>query len=238
MRRFYIKPEDFTDNSALLDAEQSKHLKNVLRLAEGAKVRVFNGTGNEFLCEISSIRKNGALLKILEEVFPSAPESRLNLTLAAALLKVDKFELVIQKAVELGVTKLIPITTKRTDVKAKNIEQKLGRWQKIVIESSKQCGRATLMKIAVPVGFEEFAVSVKGSRILFAEKGGDKFTSINPDKKITAVIGPEGGWDVSEIEIARVNEFQIVTLNGRILRAETASISIISIIQNHFGDLN
>lgn len=238
MRRFYVKPEDFTDNSALLDPEQSKHMKNVLRLREGVKIRVFNGTGNEFLCEISSSRKNGASLKILEEVSPSAPESQLKLTLAAALLKVDKFELVIQKAVELGVSKLLPITTKRSDVKAKNVEQKLARWRKIVIESSKQCGRAKLMEIAVPIGFEEFLGSADGSRILFAEKNAEKFAEIKRDKKITAVIGPEGGWDDSEIELARKNDFQIITLGGRIMRAETASISIISLIQNHFGDLN
>ncbi|MEZ5345775.1 MAG: 16S rRNA (uracil(1498)-N(3))-methyltransferase [Pyrinomonadaceae bacterium] len=238
MRRFYVKPEDIENDSAVLDPEQAKHLKNVLRLAEGEKIRIFDGAGNEFLCEILVLRKNGADLSILRQVEPVSPESPLELTLAAALLKIDKFELVVQKAVELGVSKLVPLVTKRTDVKAKNIEQKMTRWRKIITESSKQCGRAKLLEIAAPLEFEAFVKTLEGERILFAETGGESFETLKPDKKITAVIGPEGGWDDPEIGMARDNGFHIITLGGRILRAETASISIAALIQNHFGDLN
>ncbi|MCB1023045.1 MAG: RsmE family RNA methyltransferase, partial [Acidobacteria bacterium] len=87
-------------------------------------------------------------------------------------------------------------------------------------------------------GFEEFVKTAEGAKILFAEKGGEGFAAIKPGKKITAVIGPEGGWEASELDLAQKHKFQIITLGGRILRAETAAITITAMIQNHFGDLS
>lgn len=220
-----------------MDLEQSRHLSSVLRLTEGDKIQVFDGLGNEFSCEIERIEKKKTTLKIIEKISPAAPESGLNLTLAVAVLKGEKFDLVIQKAVELGVTRFLPIVTKRCDVKPKNFDKKLERWEKIVIESSKQCGRARLMQISELVDFEEFIEISEGAKILFAERKGQSFSTIKPDKKITAVIGSEGGWEDSEIDSARQNGFQIITLGGRILRAETAAISIAALVQHNFGDL-
>jgi 16S rRNA (uracil1498-N3)-methyltransferase len=238
MRRFYAAKENFSSEKILLSLEETRHLRDVLRLRRSDKVQVFDGAGNEFLCEIEAILKSQTELKILEKVEPAAAESELNLTLAVALLKGEKFDLVIQKAVELGVTKFVPLKTKRVDVRLKDEEKKLGRWQKIAIEACKQSGRAKLMSIKPPMDFESFVKNADGTQILFAEQGGDSFSVVKPDKKITAVIGAEGGWEATEIEQARKNGFQIITLGGRILRAETAAIATVAILQYQFGDLH
>ncbi len=243
MRRFYAPKENFSNHKITLSLEETRHLRDVLRLLAGAKVQIFDGEGHEFLCEIETIKKKATVLKIIEEIAPAAPESDLDLTLAVALLKGEKFDLVIQKAVELGVTKFVPVNTKRSDVKLKEVERKLERWQKIALEAAKQSGRAKLMQIEMP---QDFALFLKNSAsqhlggenfILFAERNGESFDSIKADKKITAFVGPEGGWEDSEIDLAKANGFQIVTLKGRILRAETAVITIAGLLQNHFGDL-
>ncbi len=238
MRRFFVKFAGEPEDQIVFDREETRHVQKVLRITAGEKIQIFDGNGNEFLCEVLGFDNKRASAGIVERIEAPAPESSLDLTIAIALIKGDKFDLVIQKAVELGVRSLVPITTIRCDVKLNNVAQKLERWQKIVIESSKQCGRATLMEISEPEDFRSFVESATGSKILFSERGGEAFSSLKADKKITAVVGPEGGWDDSEIEFALHNKFQIITLRGRILRAETAAISIASLLQNHFGDLN
>ncbi|MDQ3633255.1 MAG: 16S rRNA (uracil(1498)-N(3))-methyltransferase [Acidobacteriota bacterium] len=237
MRRFYAPRKDFKNNIILLNAEETRHLKNVLRLSEGDEISVFDGEGNEFLCEIKNIDKKQTSLQIVKEISTNSNESNLDLTLAVVILKGDKFDLVIQKSVELGVIKFVPIITKRCDVKLRNEEKKLERWRKIIIEASKQTGRAKLMEITEPFEFEDFVEDANGTKILFSERDGKSFSEIKSNKTMTAVIGSEGGWEDSEIELAKKNGFQIITFGGRILRAETAVISIAAILQHRFGDL-
>lgn len=242
MRRFYAPPDNFNQSEVTLSLEETRHLRDVLRLREDENVQVFDGNGKEFFCQIESIEKKETILKIINEISPYVPESSLDLTLAVALLKGEKFDLVIQKAVELGVTTFIPLITKRTDVKLKDAEKKLERWRKIILEASKQCGRARLIEIKSPIQFEKFVqdslfLSDKNF-VLFAERNGESFSKIKSEQNITAIIGPEGGWEDSEIDFAKENGVQIITLGGRILRAETAAIAIPALLQNHFGDLN
>ncbi len=236
MRRFYASIENFNNQTIILSLEETRHLRDVLRLREGSEIHIFNGGGREFLCAIESISKRETALRIIKEVSPTAPESNLELTLAVALLKGEKFDLVVQKAVELGVKKFVPLKTIRADVKIKDGEKKLERQRKIVIEATKQCGRAALMELAAPVDFEGFIAAADGVKILFAEKGGANFSDIQTAEKITAVIGAEGGWEETEIEAAREKGFHIITFGGRILRAETAAISVAAVLQNRFGD--
>jgi len=245
MRRFYAPPENFQADKIRLDFEETRHLRDVLRLRAGENINIFDGAGKEFSCVVEEIGRRETVLKILAEINPSATESSLDLTLAVALLKGEKFDLVLQKATELGVTRFVPLETRRADVKlkdAKEIEKKLERWRKIVIEAAKQCGRAKLMQIENARNFRSFIEASADSNreenlVLFSERGGDSFAGVKAEKKLVAVVGSEGGWEDSEIEAARANGFQIVTLGGRILRAETAAISIAAILQNRFGDL-
>lgn len=238
MRRFYASVQQFQTKTIVLNVEETRHLRDVLRLKETDKVQIFDGAGREFLCEIKSIGKKETQLVIIEEIAPTAPESDLNLTLGVAILKGEKFDLIVQKAVELGVTTLVPLNTKRADVKLKDTEKRLTRWRKIALEACKQSGRATLMQIENPTDFDKFIETASGTKILFAERGGETFSVIEKTKLLTAVIGAEGGWETSEIEAAREKGFQIITFGGRILRAETAVIAVAAILQNQFGDLN
>ena len=241
MRRFYASPTQFQSGFVFLDPDETRHLREVLRLREGAVVQIFDGKGKEFLCMIEQINRKETSLKIREQIAPPATESDLDLTLAVALLKGEKFDLVVQKAVELGVTKIVPLLTKRCDIKikdAKDVEKKSERWRKIALEAAKQSGRAKLMEIGTLTEFENFIESPKNdAKILFAERGGEDFSELKAGKSITAATGAEGGWEDSEIEAARAKGFQIITFGGRILRAETAAITVAGILQNHFGDL-
>lgn len=241
MRRFFAPKESFDSEKVLLNADETKHLRDVLRLRVGEKVQVFDGEGKEFLCLIESISKKETLLTTIEEISPFAPKSGLELTLAVALLKGEKFDLVVQKAVELGVNNFVPLVTKRCDVKIKNAQdfnKKLERLNRIALEACKQSGRADLMKIAELIDFQNFIETAEGVKVLFSERGGESFADIKPAKKITAVIGSEGGWEDFEIESAQSKDFQIITFSGRIMRAETAAISIAAILQHRFGDIN
>ncbi len=233
MRRFYTSPENFKESKVTLDLEETRHLRDVLRLKIAETVRVFDGQGKEFLCEIEEISKKFSKLNIINEVSPISSESNLELTLAVALLKGDKLDLVVQKAVELGVTTFVPIVTIRCDVKSFRAE----RLNRISLEATKQCGRAKLMQIKPQVEFKDFINNCESETFLFSERSGEKFVSIKSDKKLTAIIGSEGGWEDSEIELAGKKGIQIITLGGRILRAETAAISITSLLQHNFGDL-
>ncbi|MBS1795621.1 MAG: 16S rRNA (uracil(1498)-N(3))-methyltransferase [Acidobacteria bacterium] len=237
MRRFFAPKENFRDRKIVLDADETRHLRDVLRLGAGARVSVFDGAGREFSGAVESVGKKETILEIIEETPPAAPESALGLTLAVALLKGEKFELVIQKAVELGAMRLLPVNTKRADVRLKDADKRLERWRRIALEASKQCGRARLMEILPPRDFSEAIERAEGAKILFAERGGASFESLEPDTKITAFSGPEGGWEDTEIEAARAAGVSIVTLGGRILRAETAVITIAALLQHRFGDL-
>lgn len=216
-------------------------MRDVLRLRAGAVVRIFDGAGKEFSCVIESIGKREAILRVESEIAPSAPESNLNLTLAVALLKGEKFDLVVQKTTELGVSRLVPLVTQRADVKIKDFkdaDKKLERWRKIALEAAKQSGRARLLTIEAPSKLEDFVATANGAaKILFAERGGADFSTIEARGEIVAVVGSEGGWETSEIETAQAHNFQIVTFGGRILRAETAAIVVAGILQHRFGDL-
>lgn len=242
MRRFFAAPENFSEDEIILSDDESRHLRDVLRLREGERAAVFDGRGNEFLCSIERIERKSARLRVLEKITQPSPESDLNLTLAVALLKGEKFDLVVQKATELGVRKIVPIETARADVKLKDEKdclKKLERWRRIALEAAKQSGRAFVPQIESPLAFDEFVKTSEGGRIFFAERGGENLNQILNAKfeNLTVVVGAEGGWEDKEIEFARQNDFKIVTLGGRILRAETAAIVAVTLAQHLFGDL-
>ncbi|MBX5477816.1 MAG: 16S rRNA (uracil(1498)-N(3))-methyltransferase [Pyrinomonas methylaliphatogenes] len=257
--RFYARPEDFSADETLitLGHEEAHHLCAVLRLREGAEVFVFDGCGREFRCIVSAIEKRSgiALLKIEEEVLPTRPESPLRLALALALLKGEKFDLVVQKATELGVTRITPLLTRFSDIKMadpRDAARRVARWRRLAIEAAKQSGRARVPEVADPTGFAEFIENERRAAdegelarrlpIIFAERAGRDLREIRSrhDPKpqiITAVVGPEGGWSEEEIRQASQKGWEIVTLGGRTLRAETAAIVAVALLQHLYGDL-
>ncbi|MDX6385126.1 MAG: rRNA (uracil1498-N3)-methyltransferase [Blastocatellia bacterium] len=247
-RRFYAPPTGFAadEKSVTLSAEETRHARDVLRLQAGEEVSVFNGTGREFLCTVQSISRNSTTLSVVAEVGPARPESPLDLTLAIALLKGEKFDLVIQKTIELGVKRIVPLDTERADVRFRDghsSENRLARWRRIALEAAKQTGRAYVPEISEPVACTNLLTSSRSSaRLMFSEREGTSLSAAalgfgeHPSAMI-ALVGPEGGWSDNEIETARAGGWGIVTLGGRILRAETAGIAVVTLLQHRFGDL-
>lgn len=247
-RRFYAPPQDFSEDRTrvVLSADEARHLRDVLRLHEGDEVYVFDGEGAEFLCSVQQIdRRTTIELTVQREVEPARPESPLELTLAVALLKGEKFDLVVQKATELGVARIIPLMTKRADVRLReerDADKRANRLARLALEAAKQSGRARVPHIEAPRKFESFVEENSTAEVLFfSEREGVSLREIKNDLQplsLTAVIGPEGGWDDAEIEMARLApNWRIVTLGGRIMRAETAAIAITALLQHLYGDL-
>jgi 16S rRNA (uracil1498-N3)-methyltransferase len=237
-RRFHAPPNAFSQQTVTLGADEARHLRDVLRLKPGDEVFVFDGLGHEFRSTVSNIRRDTAELRIDAEVEPAKPESHLQLNLGVALLKGEKFDLVVQKATELGVTKIIPLITRYADIHlrdATDATKRVTRWQRIAIEAAKQSGRAIVPQISLPVAFEK--VEVEGAGVMFSERDGDSIDNLPAASSITALVGSEGGWADEEIESARARGFHVVTLGGRILRAETAAIAVMVLMQHRFGDL-
>jgi 16S rRNA (uracil1498-N3)-methyltransferase len=255
-RRFHAPPNAFSveRQSVRLAAEEARHLRDVLRLQRGDEVYVFDGEGKEFQCRIEDSGRDFAELKLIAEVEPARPESPLDLTLALALLKGEKFDLVVQKATELGVARVLPVITERADVRLRDegdAAKRVTRWQRIALEAAKQSGRARAPEIAPPILFksllerstggnaESFATSIY---LMFVERDGEtlseamKYQSARP-QRIIALVGSEGGWTDEEIVLGRASGWRLVTLGGRTLRAETAAISITALLQHLFGDL-
>ena len=253
-RRFYAPPGAFAEGGAAvaLSEEESRHLRDVLRLRAGEEAYVFDGEGREFRCVVAEAggRGGAARLEVRTPVEPPSPESPLELTLAVALLKGEKFDLVVQKATELGVSSIIPVSTKRSEVRPRDEREESGRskrverWRRLALEAAKQSGRARLPRVAEPRGFESVVEDEEGPerlRVLFAERGGTGLdapaAATSRPTHVTALVGPEGGWDDEELELARARGWTIVTLGGRTLRAETAALAVCALLQHLFGDL-
>jgi 16S rRNA (uracil1498-N3)-methyltransferase len=254
-RRFYAPPSAFSvdEKSLTLSAEETRHARDVLRLQSGDEVFVFDGVGREFQCSVERIARTAAELSVIAEVEPARPESPLNLTLAIALLKGEKFDLVIQKTTELGVKRIVPLETERGDVRLRDgdsAQKRLTRWRRIALEAAKQTGRAYVPEIEAPLAFnlmlssagENKRISTKVTCLMFSERGGKSLSEATNSfglqrKEIVALVGPEGGWTDDEIELARESAWEIVTLGGRMLRAETAGIAVVALLQHRFGDL-
>lgn len=247
-RRFYAPPSAFAANlaSVTLASDEARHLREVLRLKVGDQVYVFNGEGKEFHCRVEDSRRDTAKLEVIEEVDPARPESPLQLTLAVALLKGEKFDLVVQKATELGVSGVVPVVTKLADIRLRDesdAAKRVARWQRIALEASKQSGRAVVPRIVNPVSFATLLreADPESRRLMFSERNGQSLMEaeelLAKGLPLTALVGSEGGWTDDELAAAQQAGWTIVTLGGRTLRAETAAIAVVVLLQHLAGDL-
>ena len=246
-RRFYAPPDERDDTRITLSADESHHLLHVLRLQRGAEVFVFDGCGAEFRCIVSASAGKRAVLEIVEAL-TDAVESPLQLTLAQALVKGEKFDLIVQKATELGVNRIVPLSCDHADMKL-NREQsakKIERWQRISMEALKQCGRRSLVEISLPMTLAEFIEASEAAspsaRLFFNERGGarlqEALEKLSDQRVVTVLTGPEGGWSDAEIALLNHSACQAVTLGKRILRTETAALVAVTLLQHRLGDLS
>lgn len=245
-RRFYTPPSGINGSVAMLPASETHHLSHVLRLKPGTEVFLFDGRGREYRCRLSRIVGSHAELEIVATL-PDRVESTLNLTLAQALAKADRFDLIVQKATELGVSRIFPLVTDHCNIhiKASDLRKKVERWERIALEALKQCGRRTLVEITEPMSLQESLnslINVKEEVFVFSERNGRPISEmIEGQSRISrafAVVGPEGGWSDQEAGMFDELGFATLTLGPRLLRTETASIVAVALLQHLIGDLS
>jgi 16S rRNA (uracil1498-N3)-methyltransferase len=241
--RFYAPAAQINDSRITLAPEEAHHLTRVLRLGEGAQVFVFDGEGSEWACEVARVAKREVELRVMRQL-DGEVESPLRLTLAQALIKGDKFDWVVQKATELGVTRIVPLITEHCDIRwlEERAEQRAQRWRRVSLEALKQCGRRRLVEISEPTPFENFCQSeAGGDRLIFSERGGRTLREISAElpnvNQLSLCVAPEGGWSERELQKARASDFIAAHLGSRILRTETAAIAAVTLAQHLFGDL-
>ncbi len=241
MSRIFVAQNLKTKTSLTLTGPDYHYVKNVLRMKVRDPLYLFNGGEEEFEAKIDSIDKKNIILHILLSR-TCAKESPLEIVIGQGLPKGSKFDDLIPKVTELGVSKLIPLITERSDLK-KTSSQKVLRWQKIAQMSSQQTGRTKVPQIPSPIPLSDFLTDhPQHEKILFYELENSKdFKTVLTSSTATRfclLIGPEGGFSPQEIEQAQQEKFHIVSLGKRILRTETVAPAVTAILQYVKGDLN
>lgn len=238
MYQFFVKPEQICGNEICITGNDVNHIKNVLRMKIGEEIAVSNGMDNkEYRCEIAEIGEEEirCQLRFIKEDGLELPSK---IYLFQGLPKADKMELIIQKAVELGVYEVIPVATKRAVVKLdeKKAKSKIARWQGISEAAAKQSKRRVIPEIKEVMTFKQavaYAADMDIKLIPYELADGMQTTkeiidSIMPGQSVAIFIGPEGGFEEAEIEAATESGIKPITLGKRILRTETAGFTILS----------
>lgn len=223
-----------------LEAGASQHLSRALRLNVGDSLCLFNGSGREWPCQITSVDRKQV------SVMPAEPlardlESPLTIHLGIAISRGDRMDMVIQKSTELGVTAITPILSERTEVKLKGDreQKKLQHWRQIIISACEQSGRNTLPDLHSPRPVSEWLEHSTGQqRFVLHHRGAEGLNTEAAPASVDLLIGPEGGLTPDEIDAAAGHSFQPLTLGPRVLRTETAPLAAIAILQARWGDMN
>lgn len=239
MHHFFVSPEQIGEEYVIIRGNDVNHIKNVLRMKADEKILVSNGLDKDFYCFIESIGDTEIKAKILDIDFEGT-ELPSKLYLFQGLPKADKMELIIQKAVELGAVQIIPVATKRCVVKLddKKEASKIKRWQAISESAAKQSRRMIIPEVTGVMSFKEAIDRAKSMDIgiipyeNFKDMEETRKVLSNVDKgmDIGIFIGPEGGFEESEIQYAMDNGIRPISLGKRILRTETAGLAILSVL--------
>lgn len=243
MHRFFADASCIDDNVITVTGDDVQHISRVLRLKCGDCIEICDMCGTDYLCTVSSVSKTAVTANIIKKM-PNSSESNLNITLYQGIPKGDKLDFIIQKSVELGAKRIVPVVMQRTVVKLKNAALKTERQSKIAAEAAKQSKRGIIPKVSSPISFDDMINEIKNSdalNILAYEN--EEQTDIKSVLKnngnmtdINIIIGPEGGFEDDEIKSAKEANINIVTLGPRILRCETAPVAVISAVMYELGD--
>lgn len=250
MHKFFTEPHNISETEGKILGDDVKHIYKVLRLSEGEEVVLNNCEGIEYLGEIETITKSEVIVKIIKRLDINN-ESKVKVHLFQGLPKGQKMDLIVQKGTELGVSEFIPVTTARVDVKLKGEFKKLDRLNRIALETCKQSKRSVIPQVKEVIDFNEAISELKKMDLIIvpyenAEDFGIKTLvrklerdSVDLDtiNNVGILIGPEGGFEESEIDDLKEQGAYIVTLGNRILRTETAGFTATALIQYELGDL-
>ena len=233
-------PQDLAENTLLdLDEKAANHVGKVLRMQAGRELILFNG---QEACHYNGIIEHSDKKRVTVQVndkTESNNESPLAILVGQALSKGDKMELVIQKAVELGVSEITPLWTEHCDVKlnAERMEKKLKQWQGIIISACEQCGRDIIPTLNPVIKFNDWITSVKADeKWVLDPRGNAKQTVPESVRSAVIAIGPEGGLSQDEIQLACDNGFTAKLIGPRVLRTETAALTAVTLLQSQWGD--
>jgi 16S rRNA (uracil1498-N3)-methyltransferase len=245
MARFFVPKKNLRETRGLIDGQEFMHLKKVLRLGPGDRITVFDDSGWEHDAVIRGLSAQQAEIEILRS-YEASRESPLQITLAVALTKGEKMDFVVEKATELGVHEILPFTSTYSVPKLDldKIAARTARWRKIALSAAKQCGRTRVPEILPICKFETLVKSDAGQmlKLLFWEdeqnqslrQAREKYSQT---KSLLLAIGPEGGFADQEAELAKSRGFEPVHIGRRILRAETAALAALTLVQFLWGDL-
>lgn len=233
-------PETLTSSSHIvLEPNAARHVAKVLRLGNGASLRLFDGNGGEYSATIHEVGKREVTVAVAEHR-PTEVESPLHVTLAQGISKGERMDFTLQKAVELGVKRIVPLSTEHSvvNLKGERRERKLDHWRGVIISACEQCGRNTLPELLPMQSFDSWVESAsEGLRLILDHRAKSGISQLNIDTTVTLLIGPEGGLSGKEQEKAHAAGYTGLRLGPRVLRTETAALTALAAIQSHWGDL-
>jgi 16S rRNA (uracil1498-N3)-methyltransferase len=244
MPTFFVASDAVAPPTIRITGPLLRHLRESLRLQPGEPLTVTDNRGMRYRTEITEVTSEALIGRILETI-PAPLNATPSIVLAQSLLKGEKMDWVIQKATELGVSRIIPILASHSIVrpKADRIDHQVARWQRIALEAAQQSERWSLPAIDEPIATAQLLIRSQsaGSKIVLAERSsGVSLTTLplaDTGKEVWLLIGPEGGWDDEELGQVLRHGYTAVTMGPRILRAETAAIAAISVLQSRLGGL-
>ena len=242
MQQFFVTADQVQENQIYIEGTDVNHMKNVLRMRPGEKLGISDGNNHHYICQVEKYEDAQAVLTILEEESVDT-ELPSKVYLFQGLPKGDKMELIVQKAVELGVYQVIPVATKRAVVKldAKKAKKKVERWQQIAVSAAKQAGRGIIPAVgevctyaqALKYAEELDVVLIPYELAEGMEETKQIIAEIRPGQSVGIFIGPEGGFEKEEVEQAVKAGAEPLTLGKRILRTETAGLTMLSVLMFH-----
>ena len=239
MHHFFVTPQQISGDKIRIEGGDVNHMKNVLRMKLHEKAEISDGESRTYLCEVEAYEEDAAVLHILEEM-EADTEPASKLYLFQGLPKSDKMELIVQKAVELGVYQVIPVAMKRSVVRLddKKAAKKADRWNSIAESAAKQTGRSRIPEVTMPLSYNEalkMAEELDVTLLPYELAGGMEVTrevirQIKSGQSVGIFIGPEGGFEPEEVDAAVSMGAKVITLGRRILRTETAGLATLAVL--------
>jgi 16S rRNA (uracil1498-N3)-methyltransferase len=236
LSRFFIDAPLSLGRHELPEA-QAHYIGRVLRLAPGAAVQLFDGSGREYLGELAEVGKKSVSVE-LREIFDGLAESPLRIHLGQGLSRGERMDWAIQKATELGVAEITPLVSERCEVRLKDerADKRLAHWRQIAISACEQCGRSVLPVIHAPLNLDDWQRQVQAELKLVLHPVAEPLASHARPSSLAFLIGPEGGLSDAEVEQAKHHGFHAARLGPRVLRTETAPVVALSVAQQLWGD--
>ena len=241
MPRFFVPTPLVVGETAALTGADARHAAGALRVSIGEPLTLCDGAGTDYACTVTAVERECVALRV-DAATRSAAEPTLRVTLYMGLPKADKLELIIQKAVELGVTAVVPVMTARSiaRVDGRDAEKKQTRWQRIAAEAAGQSGRGIIPTVEAPIRWREALPRLAAENTLLCYEGGGHPIGelVTPaDHALSLVVGPEGGFDPAEVAAVTAAGGRIATLGPRILRCETAPLAALAVLMERSGNM-